>query len=157
MTSFALDSIHSFKVSKAAERKALCSSRQSKIPAEHDNGQNQGPHTTISSSLYANFTPRRSSRLGNNQKKLGALEVNLAADSGRSIQLSITNIIVRRSDQISQQKERKSMSTSSIAINSAMALQTDPSRRLSRFKTKGRRIGNKTDPSPARSRGISKR
>ena len=157
LASSALGPIHSSKVSKAAGRKALCPPRQSKIPAEHDNGQNQGPHTTISPSLRANFAPRRSSRLGNNQKKSGALEANLAADSGRSIQPPTTNIIVRRSDQISQQKERKSMSTSSTAINSAMALQTDPSRRLSRSKTKGRRIGNKTDPSPARPRGISKR
>ena len=98
MASSALGSIHLFKVSKAAERKALCPLRQSKIPVEHDNGQNQGPHTTISLSLRANFASRRSSRLGNNQKKLGALEVNLATDSGRSIQLLITNIIMRRSD-----------------------------------------------------------
>ena len=153
----ALGPIHSSKVSKAAGRKAPCPGRQSKIPAKHDNGQNQDPHTTISPYLPANVAPRRSSRLRNNQKKSGALEANLAADLGRSVQTPTTNIIMRRSDQISQQKERKSMSTSSTAINSAMALQTDPSRRLSRSKPKGRRIGNKSDPSPARPRGISKR
>ena len=157
LASSALSPIHSSKVSKAAGRKALCPRRQSKIPAEHDNGQNQDPHTTISPSLPANVAPRRSSRLRNNQKKSGALEANLAADLGRSVQTPTTNIIMRRSDQISHQKERKSMSTSSTAINSAMALQTDPSRCLSRSKPKGRRIGNKSDPSPARPRGISKR
>ena len=153
----ALGPIHSSKVSKAAGRKAPCPRKQSKIPTEHDNGQNQGPHTTISPSLPANVAPRRSSRLRNNQKKSGALEANLAADLGRSVPTPTTNIIMRRSNQISQQKERKSMSTSSTAINSAMALQTDPSRRLSRSKPKGRRIGNKSDPSPARPQGISKR
>ena len=157
LASSTLGPIHSSKVSKAAGRKAPCPRRQSKIPAEHDNGQNQGPHTTISPSLPANVAPRRSSRLGNNQKKSGALEANLAADLGRSVQPPTTNIIMRRSDQISQQKERKSMSSSSTAVNSAMALQTDPSRRLSRSKPKGRRIGNKSDPSPAKPRGISKR
>ena len=157
LASSALSPNHSSKVSKAAGRKALCPRRQSKISAEHDNGQNQDPHITISPSLPANVAPRRSTRLRNNQKKSGALEANLAADLGRSVQTPTTNIIMRRSDQISQQKERKSMSTSSTAINSAMALQTDPSRRLSRSKPKGRRIGNKSDPSPARPRGISKR
>ena len=157
LASSALSPIHSSKVSKAAGRKALCPRRQSKISAEHDNGQNQDPHTTISPSLPANVAPRRSSRLRNNQKKSGALEANLAADLGRSVQTPTTNIIMRRSDQISQQKERKSMLTPSIAINSTMALQTDPLRRLSRSKPKGRRIGNKSDPSPARPRGISKR
>ena len=157
LASSTLGPIHSSKVSKAAERKAPCPRRQPKIPAEHDNGQNQGPHITISPSLPANIAPRRSSRLGNNQKKSGALEANLAADLSRSVQPPTTNIILRRSDQISQQKERKSMSTSSTAVNSAMALQTDPSRRLSQSKPEGRRIGNKSDPSPARPRGISKR
>ena len=156
LASSALGPIHSSKVSKAAGRKAPCPRRQSKIPAEHDNGQNQSPHTTMSPSLPASVAPRRSSRLGNNQKKSGALEANLAADLGRSVQTPTTNIIMRRSDQISQQKERKSMSTSSTAVNSAMALQTDPSRRLSRSKPKGRCVGNKADPSPARPRGISK-
>ena len=153
----ALDPIHSSKVSKAAGRKVPCPGRQSKIPAKHDNGQNQDPHTTISPYLPANVAPRRSSRLRNNQKKSGALEANLAADLGRSVQTPTTNIIMRRSDQISQQKERKSMLTPSTAINSTITLQTDPLRRLSRSKPKGRRIDNKSDPSPARPRGISKR
>ena len=157
LASSALGPIHSSRVSKAAGRKASCPRRQSKIPAEHDNGQNQDPHTTISPSLPTSVAPRRSSRLRNNQKKSGALEANQAADLGRSVQPPTTNIIVRRSDQISRQKERQSMSTSSTAVNSAMALQTDPSQRLSRSKRKGRRIGNKSDPSPARPRGISKR
>lgn len=153
----ALGPIHSSKVSKAAGRKAPCPRKQSTVPADHDNGQNQGPRTTISSSLPANVAPRRSSRLEINRKKSDALKAGLAADLGRSVQPLTTNIIMRRSDRVSQQKERQSTSTSSTAVNSAMALQTDPLRRLSRSKPKDRHADNKSDPSPTKPRGISKR
>ncbi len=69
LASSALGPIHSSKVSKAAGRKAPCPRRRSTIPAEHDNGQNQGPHTTISPSLPANVAPRRSSRRISQQKE----------------------------------------------------------------------------------------
>lgn len=153
----ALGPIHSSKVSKAAGRKAPRPRRQSTIPAEHGDGQSQGPHTMISPSLPVSITPRRSSRLGNNQKKSGALEAGLAADLGRSVQPPPTNIIMRKSDRISKQNERISTSTFTAAVNSAVILQTDPSRRLSRSKPKDRRAGNKSDSSPVKPRGISKR
>lgn len=85
------------------------------------------------------------------------MEAGLAADLGRNAQPQPTDVMLRRSDRISKQNERMSMSTSGAAVNSVMTLQTDPSRRLSRSKPKGRRTGNKSDPSPVRPRGISKR
>jgi hypothetical protein len=130
--------------------------RRSTIPARHDDGQNQGPHTTKPPSLPANVAPRRSSRLEYNQKKSGALKAGLAVDLGRSAQPPPTNIIMRRSDRIFKQKE---MSTSnfSAAMNSALISQTAPLRRLFRPKPKSRLAGNKSDSSPAKPRGISKR
>ncbi len=153
----ALDSIHSSKVSKAAERKASRPRRRSTIPAEHGDDQNQGPHTTIPSSLPANVASRRSSRLEYNQKKSSALKADPAADLSRSAQPSPTNIIMRRSDRIFKQKERTSTSDFSAAVNSALISQKAPLRHLSRPKPKGRLAGNKSDPSPVKPRGISKR
>ena len=153
----ALGPIHSSKVSKAAGRKAPRPRRQSTIPAEHDNGQNQGLDTTILPVLPVNVTPRRSSRLSNNESRSGALEASLAADLGKSVQPPPTNIIMRRSDRISKQRERMSISTSSAIFNSAVFSQTDPLRRLSRSKPKDSHADNKSDPSPVKPRGISKR
>ncbi len=151
----ALDPIHSSRVSKGAGRKAPRSRRQSTIPAEHDDGQSQGPHTTVSPSWPANVTPGRNSRLGNNQKKSGALEADLAAGLGESVQLPATNIIMRRSHRIS--KQRMSTSNSTPVVNSIMPSQTDALRRLSRSKPKDRHVDNRSDPSPIKPRGISKR
>ncbi len=152
----ALSSIHSSKVSKAAGRKASRSRRQSTIPAEHGDGQGQGSHITVSSSWPANVTAGRNSRLGNNQKKSGALEADLAAGLDRSVQILAINVIIRRSDRISKQKERISTSNSKAVVNSTMPSQKDPSR-LSRFKLKDRHVDNRSDPSPIKPRGISKR
>ncbi len=145
----ALGPIHSSKVLKAAGRKAP-RPRRSTTPAKHGDGQNLGPHTTMPPSLPANVAPRRSSRLEYNQKKSGALKAGLPADLGRSAQPPPTNIIMRRSDRISKQKERMSTSNFSAAVNSALISQTGPMRRLSRPK-------HKSDPSPVKPRGISKR
>lgn len=145
----ALGPIHSSKVLKAAGRKAP-RPRRSTTPAKHGDGQNLGPHTTVSPSLPANVAPRRSSRLEYNQKKSGALKAGLPADLGRSAQPPPTNIIMRRSDPISKQKDRMSTSNFSAAVNSALISQTGPMRRLSRPK-------HKSDPSPVKPRGISKR
>ena len=153
----ALGPIHPSRVSKTAGMKAPRRRRQSKILAEHGGDQNQGLRTTISSVLPVNVAPRRSSRLSNNESRSGALEASLAVGLGKSVQPPPTNIIMRRSDRISKQKEGMTPSTSSAAVNSAVILQTDPSRRLSRSKPKGRRAGNKSDPSLVKPRGISKR
>ena len=153
----ALGPIHSSKVSKAAGRKAPRPRRQSIIPAEHDKGQNQGLHTTILPVLPVNVAPRRSSRLSNNESRSGALEASLAVHLGKSVQPPPTNIIMRRSDRISKQRERMSMSTSSAVVNLAVLSQTDPLQRLSRSKPKDRHADNKSDPSPVKPRGISKR
>ncbi len=153
----ALGPIHSSKVSKAAGRKTPRPRRWSKIPVERDDGRNQGLNITISPPPPANVAPRRRRRLSTNQKRSGALEADLAADLGRNAQPQPTDVMLRRSDRISKQKERISTSTSSAAVNSAMISQTDPLRRLSRSEPKGRRTGKKSDPSPVKSRGISKR
>lgn len=70
----ALGPIHSSKVSKATGRKVPRPRRQPTSPSEHDNSQNQGLHTTISPVLPVDVTPRRSSRLSNNESRSGALE-----------------------------------------------------------------------------------
>ena len=78
----ALGPIHSSKVSKAAGRKTHRSQRPSKIPAEHNDGQNQGLNTTVSPSLPAAIAPRRSSRLFNNEQRPGGLESQFSCGSG---------------------------------------------------------------------------
>ena len=153
----ALDPIHSSKVSKvskAAGRKTPRPQRPSKIPAERDDGQNQGLNITISPPPPANVAPRRSRRLSTNQKRSGALEADLAADLGRNAQPQPIDVMLRRSDRISKQKERMSTSTSSAALSSVVILQTAS---FSRSKPRGRRAGNKSDPSLVKPRGISKR
>ncbi len=149
----ALGPIHSSKVSKAAGRKIPGPRRPSKIPAERDDGQNQGLNITISPSPPANVAPRRSRRLSTNQKRSGALEADLAADLGRNAQPQPTEVMLRRSDRISKQKERMSTSTSGAALSSVMILQTAP---FPRSKSKGRVAGTKPDRSWGNRRGISK-
>ena len=153
--SSALGPIHSSRVSKATGRKAPCRRRQPKILPEHGDGHNQGPDTTMSTLLPVNVAPPRSRRLSNNQKSSGALKTSLTVDLGKSA--GSPPIILRRSDRISKQKERMSTSTSSAAVNSVVILQTDPLRRLSRSKPKGRCAGQKSDSSRVKPRGISKR
>ena len=148
-----LGPIHSSKVSKAAGRKTLRPRRQSKIFADRDDGQNQGLNTTISPPPPANVAPRRSRRLSINQKRSGALEADLAAELGRNRQPQPTEVMLRRSDRISKQKERRSTSTSSAALSSVVILQTAP---LPRSKPKGRVSGTKPDRSWGKPRGISK-
>ena len=149
----ALGPIHSSKVSKAAGRETPRYRRPFKIPAEHDDGQNQGCNITISSPPPANVAPRRSRRLSTNQKRSGALEADLAIELGRNAQAQPTKVILRRSDRISKQKERMSTSTSSAALGSVVILQTAP---LLRSKPKGRVAGTKPDRSWGKPRGISK-
>ena len=153
----ALDPIHSSKVSKvskAAGRKTPRPQRPSKIPAERDDGQNQGLNITISPPPPANIAPRPSRRLSTNQKRSGALEADLAADLGRNAQPQPIDVTLRRSDRILKQKERMSTSTSSAALSSVVILQTAS---FSRSKPRGRCAGNKSDPSLVKPRGISKR
>ena len=83
------------------------------------------------------------------------MEASLAVDLGESARSPL--IILRRSDRLSKQKERMSTSTSSEAVSSAVILQTDPLRRLSRSKPKGRLAGNKSDTSSVNPRGITNR
>jgi len=151
-----LGPIHPSRVSKAAGRKAPRRRRQSKILAEHGDGQDQAPNTTISPLLPANVALRRSSRLSNNEKRSGALEASLAVDLGNST--PSPPIVLRRSDRLSKQKERMRTSISDTAVKSAVISQTDSSRLLSRLKPKGRRAGSKSDTSSVvKPRGISKR
>ena len=149
----ALGPIHSSKVSKAAGRKTPRPQRPSKIPAERDDGQNQGHNITISPPPPANVAPRRSRRLSTNQKRSGALEAYLAAELGRNAQPQPTEVMLRRSDRISKQKERMNTSTSSAALDSVVTLQTAP---FPRSKPKGRVAGTKPDRSWGKPRGISK-
>ncbi len=149
----ALGPIHSSKVSKAAGRKIPHPRRQSKSPAERNDGQNQGLNITISPPPPANVAPRRSRRLTTNQKRSGALETDLAADLGRNAQPESTQVILRRSDRISKQKERMSTSTSSAALSSVAILQIAP---FPPSKPKGRVAGTKPDRSWGKPRGISK-
>ncbi len=151
---YALSPIHSSKVSKAAGRKTPRPQRPSKIPAERDDGQNQGLNITISPPPPANVAPRRSRRLSTNQKKSGALEADLAAELGRNAQPQPTEVMLRRSDRISKQEERMSTSTSSAALSSVVIWQTAP---FPRSKHKGRVAGIKPDRSWGKPRGISKR
>ncbi|KAI4092454.1 MAG: hypothetical protein LQ339_007935 [Xanthoria mediterranea] len=152
----ALDPIHSSKVSKAKGKEITRLRRQSKILAKHDDGQLEDPHTTTSPLLPANIVPRRSSRLNNNEKRSDALEATLAASPGNSARSP--SFTPRRSDRISKQRKRMSPSTSNTTATSAMILQTDPSRCLSRSKSKGRRTGKKSDASSGvKPRGILKR
>ncbi|KAI4145790.1 MAG: hypothetical protein LQ341_002268 [Variospora aurantia] len=152
----ALDPIHSSKVSKAKGKKVARFRRRSKILIKHDDSQTEPPHTTTSPLLPANIVPRRSSRLCNEEKRCDALEANLAAGPGNSARSP--SLSLRRSDRISKQKERSRTLTSHATATSAMILQTDPSQRLSRSKSNGRRTGNKSDAtSGVKPRGISKR
>lgn len=151
-----LGPIHTSRVSKAAGRKAPRRRRQSKILAEHGDGQDQGPNTTISPLLPANVALRRSSRLSNNERRSGALEASSAVDLGNSTRSP--PIVLRRSDRLFKQKERMRRSISHTAVNSAVISQTDASQRLPRLKPKGRRAGNKSDTSSfVKPQGISKR
>ena len=149
----ALGPIHSSKVSKAAGRKTPRPQRPSKIPAERDDGQNQGLNITISPPPPVNVAPRRSCRLSTNQKRSGALEADLTAELGRNAQPQPTEVMLRRSNRISKQKERISPSTSSAALSSVVILQTAP---FPRSKPKGRVAGTKPDRSWEKPRGISK-
>ena len=149
----ALGPIHSSKVSKAAGRKTPGHRRPSKILVERDDGQNQGCNITISPPPPANVAPRRSRRLSTNRKRSGALEADLAAELGRNAQPQPTEVMLRRSDRISKQKERMSTSTSSAALSSVMILQTAP---FPRSKSKGRIAGTKPDRSWGKPRGTSK-
>jgi len=148
----ALGPIHSSRVSKAAGRKAPRPRRQPKILAKHGDGQNRGPNTT-SPLLPANVAPRRSSRLSNKPQRSGALEAGLATNLGRSVQAQPTDVILRRSDRISYQKERTSTSTSSAAVNAMVILQTGLFPPPSRSQRKGRLAGIGL----AKPRGVSKR
>ena len=143
----ALGPIHSSKVSKVAGRKTPRPQRPSKIPAERDDGQNQGHNITISPPPPANVAPRRSRRLSTNQKRSDALEADLAAELGRNAQPQPTEVMLRRSDRISKQKERMSTSNSSAALSSAP---------FPRSKPKGRVAGTKPDRRWGKPRGISK-
>ena len=149
----ALGPIHSSKVSKAAGRKTTRPRRPSKISAERDDGQNQGLDITISPSPPANVAPRRSRRLSTNQRGSATLEADLAADLGRNAQTQPTEVMLRRSDRISKQKERMNTSTSSAELSSVVILQTAP---LPRSKPKGRVADTKPDRSWGKPRGISK-
>ena len=143
----ALGPIHSSKVSKAAGRKTPRPRRPSKNPAERDNVQNQDLNITISPPPPANVAPRRSRRLSTNQKRSDALEADLAAELGRNAQPQPTEVMLRRSDRISKQKERMSTSNSSAALSSAP---------FPRSKPKGRVAGTKPDRRWGKPRGISK-
>lgn len=151
----ALDPIHSSKVSKAFGRKAPRLRRRPKILAEQGDNQKQGSNTILSPLLPANVAPRRSRRLFNNQKRSGALESSLAVDLGKSARSP--PIILRKSNRISKQKERMSTSTSDTAVNLAVILKIEPLRSLSRSKPKDFLVGNKSDTSSVKPRGISKR
>ena len=150
----ALGPIHSSKVLKAAGRKTPHPRRLSESPSERDDIQNQGLNITRSLPPPANVAPRRSRRLSTNQKRSGALEADLAAGLGRNAQPQPTEVILRRSDRISKQKERMSTSTSSAALSSVVIWQTAP---FSRSKYKGRVADTKSDRSWEKPRGISKR
>ena len=149
----ALGPIHSSKVSKAAGRKTLRPRRQSKIFADRDDGQNQGLNMTISPPPPAIVAPRRSRRLSTNQKRSGASKADLAAELGRNAQPQPTEVILRRSDRISKQKERMSTSTCSATLSSVVILQTAP---FPPSKSEGRVAGTKSDRSWGKPRGISK-
>lgn len=149
----ALGPIHSSKVSKATGRKTPRPRRPSKIPAEHDDDQNQGFDTTRSPSPPANVVPRRSRRLSTNQKRSGALEADPAADLGRNAQPQPTEVILRRSDRILKQKEMMSTSISNTALSSVVISQTAL---FPRSTPKGRVASTKPDRSWGKPRGISK-
>ena len=144
-----LGPVHLYKVSKAAGGKPPRPRKQSTISGEHNKGQTQGPHAKVSPSLPISVTQRRSSRLGNNQNKSTALETGQIADLDKSARPPPSNIIMRRSDRILKQSDT--------ALSPAGVLQIDPSRSLSRSKPKGRRTGNRLNPSPIKDRGITKR
>ena len=95
-----------------------------------------------------------SSRLFNNEQRSGVLKASLAMDLGDSAR---SPPIVGRSDRLSKQNEIKSMPASSAVVNSAVDLQSDPLRRLSRSKPKAPRTGNKLDSDLAKPSGVSKR
>ena len=143
----ALGPIHLSRVSKAAGRKTPRHRRPSNIPAERDDGQNQGLNITISPPPPTNIAPRRSRRLSTNQKRSGALEADLAAELERNAQPQPTEVMLRRSDRISKQKERMSTSNSSATLSSAP---------FPRSKPKGRVAGTKPDRRWGKPRGISK-
>ncbi|CAF9940053.1 MAG: hypothetical protein HETSPECPRED_002148 [Heterodermia speciosa] len=117
-TNSTLGPSHPSRVSKAAGRKAPRRQRQSKTLAEHGDGQNQGPNTTISPLLSANVALRRSNRLSNNEKRPGALEASPTVDLGKSARS--LPAIPRRSGQISKQKQTLNTSISETAVNSAV-------------------------------------
>lgn len=150
-----LDSIHSSKVSKTAERTALHCQQQFKILAEHDDSQNQVSNITISSVLPVNVGLCRSSQLSDKKMRSDALKASLAVNLSKSAHSA--PIILCRSDQILKQNERMSLSTSSAAVNSAVILQTDLSQCLSWFKLKGCCAGNKSDLSSVKPWEIIKR
>ena len=136
-----LGSIHSLRVSKTAEKTALHCQQQFKILTKHDDSQNQVLNMTISSVLPVNVGSHRSSWLSDNKIRSDVLKVSLAVNLSKSA--CSASIILCRSDQISKQNERMSLSTSSAAVNSAVILQTDSSQHLSQSKPKGCCVSNK--------------
>ncbi len=150
----ALGPVHPSRVSKTAGRKAPHRQRHSKTLAERDDRQN--PDTITEPLLSAKVAPRRSNRLSNNEKRSVALEVSSDVNLGKDEHSSPT--IPRKSDRISKQKQRINTPISVAAVNSAVILQSDMSRRPSRPKRKDRCAGNKPNTSSVeKPRGISKR
>ena len=84
-TNSALGLIHPSRVSKTAGIKTPRRRQQSKILAEHGGDQNQGLRTTISSVLPVNITPRRSSRLSNNESRSDTLKASLTMSLNKSV------------------------------------------------------------------------
>lgn len=126
--------------SKAAGRKTPRPQRQSKIPAERDDGQNHGLNIAILPPSACQCCSAQKPPVIYHHKRSGALEADLAAELGRNAQAQPTEVMLRRSDRISKQKERMSTSTSSAALSSVVILQPAP---FPRSKAKGRVAGTK--------------
>ncbi|KAL8711502.1 MAG: hypothetical protein Q9220_004160 [cf. Caloplaca sp. 1 TL-2023] len=149
----ALDPVHSSKISKGHGGETPRFRKQSKILTAHDDDQNQDHTTGLSPQLPANIAPRRSSRLLDNEKTSGSQEALNPKGDRHS-----TALVLRRSDRISKQRRKPTISTSNTAVNPVLTLQSDPLRRLSQSRQKGRLARQASDlTSMVKPRGISKK
>ncbi|KAL8789112.1 MAG: hypothetical protein Q9195_006978 [Heterodermia aff. obscurata] len=151
-----LDPMHPSRVSKAAGRRAPRRQRQSNTLADHSDGQNQGPSTTILQLSPANAALRGGRRLSTNEKKSGSLDASSAVDLNNSIHPP--TIVLRRSNRLSKQNERMRALTADTSMDPAVLSQIASSRPLPRLKSKSHRAGKQSDLKPSdKPRGISKK
>lgn len=106
--------------------------------------RHQSLNITISPPPSTDITSRRNRLLSISKNRSGALKADLATELERNAQPQLIEVMLRRSDRISKQKERINILTSSTKLSLVVILHIAP---FPRFKSKDRVIDIKPDRS----------